>query len=897
MNISAPVLPPYLPSAPTSPAPFQFRLQPSLSTSEAWGFGFSGLLLWLGPAPAMHAALGPQAIWVWLPAMIVGTLLNLQVKRLGSHWPAMAGGTPNYTTRLLTNYPHLATYAAIGYFFSWAAVPLINAIILTDLITVNLRSLGWGCPELLLKVGFTLLSFVVAFSGTRALGILHLFFMVPAIGLLLAFCGQGIGWLAVSPDSPGFWPEDWGVFNVAQLTEWAKWFFISVYAVCACETASSFVADSHRPNLTLRCLSVTAGLIPMIYLGGSWVLMRLSTHMATTAIRMGDVETSSNAFLNLLSAATPFWGGAAPLLVTFLIVSGALLSGATGFANAPRVLYQLAMDGHVSPVFAVTSQRGVLGPALVATVVLALVGVVWGDVSRVVMVTGTGYFASIIATHFGLWVRRGEPQVRWPQLSVLFLGVELVALVVGGLAWDWLDFLVGLLAPLAIMGVDQLVRRSPLPWCQPQWWEHRYQPQTLNQDKQDFVGLQVVMLLVLVCGTAIIFWYERGWLVAAPEDVVTNLFVVLLLTIAYVAIAIACWTSLSEVVAVTEAKEQAELARKAAEQAEAQLRAQAEQLTKALTTLKQAQVQLVQSEKMSSLGQLVAGVAHEINNPINFIHGNLNHAAEYSHTLIDLVNLYQQHYPEPPVPIQTALDDADLDFLTTDMQKLLQSMRVGTERIREIVLSLRTFSRLDESEVKTVNLHEGIDSTLLILQNRLKAKPEHRGIQVIRDYGQVPLIECYPGPLNQVFMNLLANGIDALEDAIALQQSTALVSQPTAVAVVAGGGCLSQPREATVAAAFPPNGVPTIRIQTDVLLDRNWLRVRIGDNGIGMDEATRSRLFDPFFTTKPVGKGTGLGLSISYQIVTELHGGKLYCYSTPGAGAEFVVELPIQQGC
>lgn len=307
--------------------------------------------------------------------------------------------------------------------------------------------------------------------------------------------------------------------------------------------------------------------------------------------------------------------------------------------------------------------------------------------------------------------------------------------------------------------------------------------------------------------------------------------------------------------------------------------AQAEKLERTLQQLQKTQSHLIQTEKMSSLGQMVAGVAHEINNPINFIYGNIVYASQYALDLLSLVELYEQQYPEPPSEIKAQIATIDLEFIKIDLPKLLSSMKVGAERIRQIVLSLRNFSRLDESEVKKVNIHEGIDSTLLILQSRLKEKADCYGITVMKEYGNLPLVECYAGQLNQVFMNLLANAIDALEEVRAKQQGEE-------------------------GATAPKTALPTIWIRTEVLEDdaatgdsalSNHLTIRIVDNGPGMPEEVRNKLFDPFFTTKPVGSGTGLGLSISYQIVVEKHGGRLYCLSEPGEGAEFTIEIPIRQ--
>lgn len=310
---------------------------------------------------------------------------------------------------------------------------------------------------------------------------------------------------------------------------------------------------------------------------------------------------------------------------------------------------------------------------------------------------------------------------------------------------------------------------------------------------------------------------------------------------------------------LTERKQAEEFLR----QSEAQERERAQQLEQILRELQQTQTQLIQSEKMSSLGQLVAGVAHEINNPVNFIYGNLMHANEYTQDLLGLVQLYQQHYLEPVPEIGEEIDAIDLDFIIEDLPKLLSSMRVGAERIREIVMSLRNFSRLDEAERKAVDIHEGIDSTLMILQNRLKAKPDHPAVQIIKEYGELPLIECYPGQLNQVFMNLITNAIDALDDYNNERSLKEILTNPS-----------------------------KIKISTEV--ENGHIKIRIADNGPGMKEEIRQRLFDPFFTTKPIGKGTGLGLSISYQIVVEKHGGELKCNSAPGQGAEFLIKLPIK---
>jgi two-component system, NtrC family, sensor kinase len=310
-------------------------------------------------------------------------------------------------------------------------------------------------------------------------------------------------------------------------------------------------------------------------------------------------------------------------------------------------------------------------------------------------------------------------------------------------------------------------------------------------------------------------------------------------------------------------------------QSKARLKEQAKQLEEALYQLHRTQAQLIQTEKMSSLGQLVAGIAHEINNPVSFIYGNLDHASHYIRDLLQLISLYQRHYSNPPIEIQNIAEAMDLDFVMADMPKLLSSMKLGADRIRQIVLSLRNFARHDESEIKRVDIHEGLDSTLKLLQNRLKGTDRQAGIHIIQAYGDLPLVECYAGAINQVFMNLLSNAIDALEN------------HP-------------DPRIITICTELAMRDLGmnygSTTLQTEQSLVPNpYIIIRITDNGSGMTEEVCRRLFDPFFTTKPLGRNKGLGLSISYQIVVEKHGGQLRCVSSPGEGTEFIIEIPVQQ--
>ncbi len=293
-----------------------------------------------------------------------------------------------------------------------------------------------------------------------------------------------------------------------------------------------------------------------------------------------------------------------------------------------------------------------------------------------------------------------------------------------------------------------------------------------------------------------------------------------------------------------------------------------QQTRETLNQLQDMQAQLIQSEKMSAIGQLVASVAHEINNPVGFIASNIDFASEYIQDMLRLLNLYQQHFPEPGQEIESTLKEIELDYLVSDLPQVISSMKTGTERIINLSKSLRNFSRGDTAHSVAFNIHEGLESTLLILQYRLKARKSCPGIEIIKEYGSLPLVDCYPGQLNQVFLNIIANAIDALDD----------LSQECSWEEI-------------------KRNRYTITIQTEASADNDWVTIRIKDNGFGMSPEIREQVFDYLFTTKPVGKGTGLGLAISRQIVEEKHRGTLTCISALNQGTEFIIELPRQQFC
>ncbi|OCR00751.1 hybrid sensor histidine kinase/response regulator [Oscillatoriales cyanobacterium USR001] len=307
------------------------------------------------------------------------------------------------------------------------------------------------------------------------------------------------------------------------------------------------------------------------------------------------------------------------------------------------------------------------------------------------------------------------------------------------------------------------------------------------------------------------------------------------------------------------------------QESEASQRQKSEDLQLALRNLQETQAQLVQSEKMSALGQVVAGIAHEINNPITFLSGNLNQLTQYTSNLLILIELYQKALPSLPEDIEKIQEEIDFEFFKSDLPKILTSMNTGANRIRDIVLSLRTFSRLGESECKSVDIHAGLDSTLMILQYRLNESQLRSAIQVAKEYGSLPLVECWASQVNQVFINILYNAIDALELKF---QNNSSFRQNSVVDV-------------------PKTAVPTITIRTEII-NSQQVAISIADNGIGMTEEVRKCVFDPFFTTKDVGSGKGLGLTICYQIIVDTHGGQISCESTPGLGSILKIVLPIK---
>jgi signal transduction histidine kinase/amino acid transporter len=926
-----------IPSPNISPN-ISMKLPRTLSAVETWGFGVGGALTaWIPFVANLNAALGEQGIFVLVPGLILGILLNYQIKRLASNYIDVAGGTPNYITQLLKSYPAIARYAAHAYFVGWSMIVSINAFFLTDLIQVPLQISGISAPKQLLQITFLAVPFVLAFSGTRALSILHSIFALLGISFSLMFCAQGLGWLAFAPSSPGFFPQNlsppsWG--------DWGKWLFVTIGFTYACETVSCFVADSSKPQRTIKFLEYAAWLMPLICGGGYWIFMRLLPLRAVADDYGVSLMTNSAVF---------FWGSSAANLVNFGIMILYLLNAATAVSVCPRILYQLAVDRHASPVFGVVSRRGALTPSLIMILVWNVIFLFLGIDILEILIAITSFSSCLvfIILHWGMWQHRHTKLVLYPYVVLVMLLLEIALFLWAIIAWSIPGAVAGFLLPFTTILIDLGVRHLPGKIFQPQWWILRYRTRPKPPAK-DFVLFQVSILILLICSTLFIGWWFGSNInksLPGRETLILQLIVI----VAFVGIGIACWTSIPQVVAIAEAREATEHLFTVAQdsiivvnefgliqqvnpatevffdtstskllkthlnhwlpnlanspqiwlrrseqilnlphqesrildvsisdtphqsyneyvvilrdislnkQAEAILRDSEAQMRE---QAKKLAAQLVQSEKMSSLGQLVAGVAHEINNPTTFIYGNLSPAKKYIDDLLSHLKYYQQVYPNHDAKIQAHADEIEIDFIAEDLPKLLNSINIGAERIQNIVRSLRTFSRLDEAKLKAVDIHESIDSTLMILQSRLKAQPRRKEIQVIKAYGELPLIECNGGEINQVFMNLLVNAIDAFD-----------ASETTA----------------------PVNSThPKIEIITQTL-DQNHIKISIIDNGCGIPTEITSRIFDPFFTTKEVGKGTGLGLSISYEIITQKHSGKLQCISAIGKGTEFIIEIP-----
>jgi signal transduction histidine kinase len=678
----------------------QSRLQRSLSLLETAGFSLAGPPGWTGLVPAMQAALNFQSFFVWVPATLIGVLINYQVKYLGLKQPDVAGGTPNYIARLYEKYPVIAKYAAIGYLLNWVTGIPINAIILTEMVNANLKPFGAEFPTLLTRIFFMLLPFVVAMTGTRALATLLNCFIVPAIGLLIAFSLQGMGWLLFSPDSPGFFPQDWH-WGAMNWVDWCKWFFFATFVTYSSESASSFVADSRRPTATLKLLDIAAWTGALIFCGGSWVVLRLAPN------HMEDV------FLYLVAVAKPFWGDSASLLITCLIASSCLLTMATAICNCPRILYQLSRDRYINDVCGVVSERGVFGPALIAVFGLSMAGLAWANIPQLIVVGNVGWFVSFTLMQLAFWRQRHQPNSFLPYVALaVFLG-QVVILIVGGLAWGWENFLIGLCGPFLIIVLDAILAQIPWAPLRATWWESIYQRDDQPYQVNNQLMIQVLTLVALVCGALFTGWKFRSWLsiAAATED--NNLLVIVLLIIAFVGVAIACWTTLPKIILLEEAHQRAENLN---QELEERVAIRTSELQKAIVLANQAN---------QAKSNFLANMSHELRTPLNGILGYAqilqissaitgkdkrrieviencgSHLLELINDVLDIAKIEADHLDLRPEPTelnallrevidicQVRAEQKGLNFHYQAPEQLPSHLLIDQKRLRQVLINL-----------------------------------------------------------------------------------------------------------------------------------------------------------------------------------------------------------------
>jgi signal transduction histidine kinase/DNA-binding response OmpR family regulator len=928
------------PVSPQSPLP-TVRLPRALSFLETLGFSLTGLLLWPGTMAGVHRALGPIALFVWIPGVIIGILLNLQLAHLGRYWPDIAGGTPNYATRLLTKNPRFGIYGACCYLIGWTSVITVNAIVLSDLVNVQLETAGIQIPDIILKISFTIIPFIIAFSGTHALAILHLCFMMPAIGFLLLFVIQGLTWLIFSRDSPGLFPSDWSNFN---WVEWAKWYLIAAYGVYGTEGGAAFIADTKQPKIAVRCLSITASLLPVVYIGGFWVVMRLATNN----------ELGDDTILNLTAAAKHFWGNSTSFLVVILISFAGLLSSANTIYLCARVLYQLSLDGYLSPVFAVTSRHGVMGPALIFLLFIGLFSMIWGDIVHIILITGTGYFISIMTFHLALWCGRDRPESRWPLLSLLFFVIEFIVLIVGGIAWNPFSILLGILLPWGIVVIDSLIRRNHFPFFKAQWWIQFYRRNSAHVEEPDFVAIHVLIVILLACGGTVIGWHARAFVSQLPTYAQGNLLVILLITMGFVGVAITSGTSLTQAEKIIQAKEKTELLfMKAFDPIlildnDGRIRQSNEAAASLFNMTMNQLIRLPLQKKLHQLSR---------NPQYWFTRSEQSYLSEDELKILDMTISCRSNYDDKEYMVilrditeqkraeeslrrsesqlrsftwelearveqrtaelrdaweaAQAASQAKSEFLANMShelrtplngilgyaqilqrepnltEKTLNGLRIINQsgsHLLTLINDILDLSKIEAKKMELLPTDFHFPTFLMGLVEMCRIKAEQKGIAFIyQPSADLPIaIHADEKRLRQVLINLIGNAIKFTEEG-GVTFKVSVCHEPFAKTCL--GNFYNFRGDANSQEESPPNASS---------LSLN-IRFEIQDTGIGMNPEQIDQIFLPFEqvgTRKYQGEGTGLGLAISSKIIAMM-GGKICVQSYPGQGSNFWVDLEV----
>lgn len=676
------------------------RLQRTLSTVETWSFGVTILLFWAYAGQSALAALGPSSLVLWAAVAAVSATINLQVRRLALAWPDLVGGSPSYLSRLWADKPLVGSYAAMAYFAAWATIPAVAADFLADFVGDRFPAVASGPANLALDIGFTVVPFVVAWSGIRALALLQIIYIVPTIGILIAFVAAGLGWLAFAPDSPGFVPVATATPGPLELVQWLLLLSFSAYGA---ETASVFVAESRNPRATIRNLRFMAIVLVPIYVGASFVLMQASPAAPDTDIHTG-----------LLVASERFWGEAAPFLAAMFLAGIGLLGASAAVAVAPRVLYQQARDGHLPAVLGTVSERGIPGPALLATLVVGVVFSIPLGLDDGLIASATCWLGFWILMHVGLWHGRGRPEVLWPRLALALAVIEAAVLAVGGPTLGLLPFAVGLLLPLGILAggrlIGRLADRDRFGIFRLDWWEERYRPRPLGAS-DGAVTRQVVTVIVLVSAAIGASWILSILAQHDPDpDAADVLLAITLFVGGFFAIAFAGSTTLANLAALSAARVRAESATAALEaEQQAQRAANAE-----LERINRAQ------------RDFVSVVSHEFRTPLTGIQG-----------FAEIIR--------------------DEDISVAETKEFADDIHRDAVRLARMIGEILDLERMRSGRMTLIRVPVDLPALVQEVIDRVGARTPDHPIEL--RLSPTPTIEGDADKLTQVLTNLLSNAI------------------------------------------------------------------------------------------------------------------------------------------